>query len=212
MERALLMQPELLCLWGSKTILFPLWGSSQGLSLSHRWPWGYIFLLQEVGWPPEVSPCHPRDINPGGRNSCQLPSPGNSHILHLSTCPSRTFVSGIEFLCKVLRISFAESSSRFLLPTAVINSSMGASDNWNQLHVICIFQFPHSCQSDFFPLHISCLLIFFFHVSHIWSNFFFPFPISENNVNLEKRGQTCVLFLAKFPLLNWNSVTTNKEK
>jgi len=24
----------------------------QGLSVSHRWPWSHIFLVQEVGWPP----------------------------------------------------------------------------------------------------------------------------------------------------------------
>ena len=40
----------------------------------------------------------------------------------------------------------------------------------------------------------------FFHVFNIWSNFF-PFSISEKNVNLEECGHTCVLFLAKFPLL-----------
>lgn len=175
MERALLRQPELPCLWGSKTILFPLWGSNQGLSLSHCWPWSHIFLVQEVGWPPGGKSLLLQGHQPYRKEF--LPAPLTREFSHSSplNLPLQNFVSGIEVLSKVLRISFAESSSRFLLPTAVINSSMGVSDNWNQLHVICIFQFPHSCQSDFFPLHISCLLIFFFSCFSHLVQFFFSF-------------------------------------
>lgn len=42
--------------------------------------------------------------------------------------------------------------------------------------------------------------------------FFFSFPISEKNVNLEKCGQTYALFLAKFSLFNYNSVTSEEKQ
>ena len=72
-----------------------------------------------------------------------------------------------ELTCKIL-------SSHFVLPTAVINSSTGVSDDWNKLHVICIFQFPLSRQSDFFP-PLYFLPFDFFHFFYIWSFFFFFF-------------------------------------
>lgn len=88
-ERALLRQPELPCLRGSK--------STRASQFPTAGPGATSFSYRKLDGPLEVNPCYYRDINPRGRDSCQLPSRGNSHILHLSTCPSSTFVSGIEF-------------------------------------------------------------------------------------------------------------------
>lgn len=60
------------------------------------------------------------------------------------------------------------------------------------------FNFHLAASQIFFPLYISCLLIFFMPLT--FGLIFFSFPISEKDVNLDKCGQMYALFLAKFPL------------